>query len=207
MGASCAPSYANLFLGLWERQIFLTDPIFLADHVQFWWRYIDDVLFIWQGSLTDLELFMECLNDNDRNIKLTWSYSRTKIEFLDIALSVDINGYIQTDLYRKPTSSNALLHYKSAHPRYVVNNIPTGQFLRARRICSTENSFEQSARDLELRFKQRGYNQRSIQQGYQRARLSNRSDLIRKRKMNVQRSSKDTNKTLFLLFVIEEQGI
>ncbi|CAJ0958196.1 unnamed protein product [Ranitomeya imitator] len=45
MGASCSPSYANLFLGLWERDLFLSDSTPLNDKVLSWSRFIDDIFF------------------------------------------------------------------------------------------------------------------------------------------------------------------
>lgn len=56
---SCAPSYANLFLGLWESGIFCTEPVSGINQVQYWGRYIDDILLIWQGTSQDLESFVQ----------------------------------------------------------------------------------------------------------------------------------------------------
>ncbi|CAJ0931577.1 unnamed protein product [Ranitomeya imitator] len=70
MGAAFAPSYANLFMGSWERAIFLTDVIPLIEKVCTWVCFIDDIFVIWQGSETDLTSFIQLLNDNSLNIKL-----------------------------------------------------------------------------------------------------------------------------------------
>lgn len=69
MVASCAPSYANLFLGWWERSIFLTDPVPLEDRVQTWFCYIDNGIIIWQDSILELEEFIGNLNRNTPNTK------------------------------------------------------------------------------------------------------------------------------------------
>ncbi|XP_077155689.1 uncharacterized protein LOC143818176 [Ranitomeya variabilis] len=172
MGASCAPSYANLFLGLWERAIFQTDPAVFCD--------IDDVLMIWHGYQSELDRFFEDLNRNNINVKLTYKSSKIKIDFLDILIQVDQDGYLQTDLYRKPTSTNTLLHASSQHPRHLIRNIPTGQFVRARRICSNESNFVRQAEDLQQRFLDRGYQPPYIWQAYRRALRSNRTALLNK---------------------------
>ncbi|XP_077123749.1 uncharacterized protein LOC143781120 [Ranitomeya variabilis] len=97
MGATCAPSYANLFLGLWEREVVNnTEGI---DAVISWSRYIDDVLFIWQGSESSLVLFLNRLNDNQLNINLTWKFSKHSVEFLDVALKKDSRGFITTNVF------------------------------------------------------------------------------------------------------------
>ncbi|XP_056392638.1 uncharacterized protein LOC130285306 [Hyla sarda] len=149
MGASCAPSYANLFLGLWERGIFLTNPVLGIEKVQFWGRYIDDILIIWQGTSIELEEFIARLNCNSINIKLTYSIAKPSIDFLDIKIDVDEQGFITTDLLWKQTAANMVLHATSAHPRHLINNIPVGQYIRARRICSNDFNFEKQAKDLQ----------------------------------------------------------
>ncbi|CAJ0967631.1 unnamed protein product [Ranitomeya imitator] len=83
MGASCAPSYANLFLGAWERDIFISNPIPGIDSVHHWMRYIDDVWFIWEGPRHQLESLMAVLNNNNLNIKLTYKAGRN-LDFLDL---------------------------------------------------------------------------------------------------------------------------
>ncbi|CAJ0934348.1 unnamed protein product [Ranitomeya imitator] len=176
MGASCAPSYANLFLGLWERDTVLDTPG--HGSVILWLRYIDDVLFIWQGSTSQLEQFLNLLNVNTLNIKLTWKFSQTNIDFLDLQITKSEDGTVCTVIFRKTTATNALLHFASSHPPKLKSSIPTGQFLRARRICSDDDIFHRQAKDLERRFKNRGYPSKDIARGYSRALKEDRSNLL-----------------------------
>lgn len=46
MGASCVPSYANLFVGMWEREIFANNPRDQVEKGLLWNHYIDDIFFI-----------------------------------------------------------------------------------------------------------------------------------------------------------------
>ncbi|CAJ0936767.1 unnamed protein product [Ranitomeya imitator] len=179
MGAACAPSYANLFLGAWEREVFGDGGPPLAAHVLCWHRYIDDILFLWGGgSARQLEEFMTSLNVNPFNIRLTYNSSEAAVDFLDIRLEVALDRRIQMDVYRKPTAVNSLLHASSAHYSATIRAVPVGQFLRVRRICSTEARFERQAMDLKDRFMARGYSRRSIKAGYDRARNTPRGDLL-----------------------------
>ncbi|XP_040293005.1 uncharacterized protein LOC121004741 [Bufo bufo] len=176
MGASCAPAYANLFLGLWEREIVQETPGY--DAALLWSRYIDDVFFLWQDTIPALENFLACLNQNTRNIRLTWKYSLTNVEFLDIMITKGSDGHLSTDLFRKSTAVNALLHASSAHHPNTIRAIPTGQFLRTRRICSSDKQFEQQAGVLTQRFLERGYQYNTIQRGYERAKKTSRDSLL-----------------------------
>ncbi|CAJ0956764.1 unnamed protein product [Ranitomeya imitator] len=176
MGARCAPSYANLFLGWWEESVVFEHGAFKA-HCKKWLRFIDDVIMFWTGTEEDYHLFLADLNNNLLNIRLTSHLSRTSVEFLDLKIILD-GSYIATTLFRKPTATNSLLHYSSFHPRHLKNGIPTGQFLRLRRNCSATADFNMEARKLTDRFKHRGYPKAIISSAYQRAKTSARSDLF-----------------------------
>ncbi|CAJ0955764.1 unnamed protein product [Ranitomeya imitator] len=85
-----------------------------------------------QGSEASLITFMMSLNDNPYNIKLMYKYSKKEVEFLDVLIQTDSNGFLTTDVYRKSTAVNALLHASSAHHPQTTRAIPVGQFLRMR---------------------------------------------------------------------------
>ncbi|XP_071999452.1 uncharacterized protein [Engystomops pustulosus] len=178
MGASCAPSYANLFLGLWERDLLDSDRDVAMDRVLFWARYIDDILIIWRGDLVELQSFFSTLNNNPYNIRLTYHADKTSVAFLDVTITKYTDGFLQTNVYRKETSVNSLLHATSSHPIQTVRAIPTGQFLRIRRICSSDDDFEIQADDLKNRFRQRGYSNRSLKLAYWRAKRTARQTLL-----------------------------
>lgn len=82
MGAAWAPAYACLHLGCWEEEDVFCLPLYLS-HVHTWLRYIDDVLVIWTGNITTLHGFIDQLNVNERNIRLTYTYDRFQLLFLD----------------------------------------------------------------------------------------------------------------------------
>lgn len=50
MGAKCAPSYANLFLGWWEETHVYNTEDFKYPFVTHWFRFIDDILFLLTGT-------------------------------------------------------------------------------------------------------------------------------------------------------------
>ncbi|CAJ0964199.1 unnamed protein product [Ranitomeya imitator] len=84
------------------------------DLIQGWMRYIDDVWFVWEGSINDLHALMAALNRNDLNIKLTYKFGRF-VDFLDLQIRALPEGDLVTSIYRKPTATNSLLHAESAH--------------------------------------------------------------------------------------------
>uniref|UniRef100_A0A803JIM5 GIY-YIG domain-containing protein n=1 Tax=Xenopus tropicalis TaxID=8364 RepID=A0A803JIM5_XENTR len=179
MGAAFAPTYANLFLGWWEANWVFNDE--LTHYTQFvldWFRYIDDLFFLWTGTTELLEDFLHKLNENGLNIKLTHTYSTHKIDFLDISIYIMTDGVLTTDLYRKPTATNSILHFQSHHLKSTKKAIPYGEFIRLRHNCSDHTVFVKRAKELMARFKDRGYSGRMIKQAYHRACGLKRTNLL-----------------------------
>lgn len=114
------------------------------------------------------------------------------MDFLNVVFHVDDSGCICSDLHRKPTATNSLLKASSAHPRHLIYNMPVGQFLRVRKICSRDDFFEHRAQELGERFRERGYPPDCIQRAYNRAKNTQRTELMvqkTKRKNNSQSSN------------------
>ncbi|XP_075188242.1 uncharacterized protein LOC142261653 [Anomaloglossus baeobatrachus] len=174
---SCAPSYANLFMGAWEREIFFNSDIPGINNVHNWMRFIDDVLFIWDGTISELHGLMESLNKNNQNIKSTYKFGH-KIEFLDILIDTLSRGRLSTTVFRKETATNTLLHACSTHPQNTIKGIPIGQFLRVKRICSDDTQFLHQSQNLSQRLLERGYSKRWIKRGFQKAGNITRNQLL-----------------------------
>ena len=73
-------------------------------------------------------------------IKFEVNKSTTTENFLDVAVSLK-DQKLQSNLYSKPTNVFLYLNKTSNHPRHVTNNIPKGQFIRVRRICSEKADY------------------------------------------------------------------
>ena len=98
-----------------------------------WWRYIDDIFFIWEHGEESLEKFLNKLSSFHPAIKFTAEYSKETIthQFLD------------------PISSH---HY------HCEKGIPYSQALRLNRICSDNESFDKRCNDIEGWLMESGYN-------------------------------------------------
>lgn len=176
MGAAWAPAYACLHLGLWEEVDVYTTPLYRS-HVKTWLRYIDDVLVIWRGSLDELHQFMNELNNNDRNIRLTYQFDQKRLSFLDLQITLD-EGQLNTSTFRKETAANTLLEATSHHPHWLKNGIPVGQFLRIKRNCTNVADYKRESSELYTRFRERGYSHRQLRRARKRAAVRNRESLL-----------------------------
>ncbi|XP_069599301.1 uncharacterized protein [Ranitomeya imitator] len=179
MGAKCAPSYANLFMGWWE-ETHVQKLRSYSLHVIKWLRFIDDIIIIWSGTSDELGAFIEELNNNCWNIKLTTTFSTISVDFLDLRVSMDQNRIVTT-LFRKQTATNNLLHFESFHPSHLRRGIPKGQFLRLRRNCTRTEDFCMEARQLTNRFRERGYPKKIISGAFEFSRTRTREEALQPR--------------------------
>lgn len=130
MGAPWAPSYACLHLGMWEELEVYKLRSF-DRFVRLCIRYIDDILVVWKGTETELEEFINELNGNTHDIRLTFGFDLVLIPFIDLRI-MKKDGVLVTFTFRKPTAPKTLLLADSFHPRSLVKGNPMGQFLRIR---------------------------------------------------------------------------
>lgn len=106
------------------------------------------------------------MNNVHRTIKFTHQSSSKSISFLDILVSFT-DGYLQTDIYTKPTNSHEYLPNTSCHPAH-IKRIPYSQFPRLRLLCSEESQF-QTRDELEKHLLTRGCHTQTSKAGRTRA--------------------------------------
>lgn len=123
MGATCVPSYANVFLGLWEREISLTHQCPFMDMI-YWWYSFHLAGFRKRPDWIHEYVEYQLKKSQVKNIKLTLTYSDSSVEFLDTRISRDSDGWLQSDLHRKDTAVNSdhvvyIIHCKICNLDYV----------------------------------------------------------------------------------------
>lgn len=173
MGSRVSPSYANIFMG------FLEETFIYSFHKQplIYLRYIDDVLMLWHHDEKSLNEFFTHANACHDTIKFTFHYSKLSVNFLDVNITL-YEGKLITQLYRKPTDKRQLLHYTSHHPKSQKNNIPYSQFLRLRRICSEDDTFNMHAHSLRNTLLERKYPETLIADALNRATATDRDAIL-----------------------------
>ena len=142
-----------------------------------WWRYIDDIFFIWKHREDSLKHFIEILSACHPFIKFTAEWSKEKINFLDVKVRLR-NRQLETDLHIKPTDTHQFLDSPSCHPYHCKKSIPNSQALRRNRICSDNKKFDQCCNDLEKWLMERGYSERMVRVQILKARGESRDSLL-----------------------------
>ena len=178
MGTKCAPSYANIFMGKFE-ELHIYQRI--RSKTLLYLRYIDDLFFIFNGTEEELKRFFQEINQVHRTIKFDYTYSKKEINFLDLIIYKDGKGKLQTKVYTKPTDRQSYLYRTSAHPEHLKKNIPYGQALRLKKICSEDHEFDKAAQLLSDKLKSRKYKDEEIITQISKAKSQNRNLLLQSR--------------------------
>ena len=176
MGTKVAPTYAVIFMNLFEEKHVYS----YKKPPKIWFRFIDDIWGIYKGSEEELLLFLSHLNEVHSSIKFTFTYSKEEVIFLDVITKVDISGSIYTTLYVKPTDSHGYLDFGSYHPLHSKNSIPYSQMLRIRRNCDKWSDFMINCIKLTTYLSRRGYPWDLIKDSFLRVKkLTQQSTLIK----------------------------
>ena len=133
---------------------------------------------IWIGTVSELLNFFDEINQVHPYIKFDYKYSIEKIEFLDTTIFKNEYKSLSTKLYSKPTDRPGYIHSRSYHPRAQIKNVPYGQALRVKRICTEKKDFHQALTTLKNNFISRGYNPKDIVEQFERTTSRSRKELL-----------------------------
>ncbi|EYB85791.1 hypothetical protein Y032_0290g1522 [Ancylostoma ceylanicum] len=130
MGNRIAPLVAIIFLDHIERNT-------LTSEILFYKRYIDDVFVIGQ-TRTDVGSTLERLNSFDENVTFTLEEPGDDgfLPFLNARIKIT-DGKADYLWYKKPSSSNILVHSRSAHPVFVKANMVRNLLKTKDKLCRT----------------------------------------------------------------------
>ena len=175
MGSKCSCPYADIFMGKFEQDKIY--PLIQGKH-ECYYRFRDDIFIIWTSGIIALKDFFERINQLHNSIK----YSKEQIDFLDTTVYITPARTLATTLYRKPTDRNAYLHYNSYHPLQQKKNIPFGQYLRAKKICSNNENAKEAMLEIKRKFATREYPKEILDEQLARTETITRQDLLNEKK-------------------------
>ena len=97
MGTMVAPSYANIFMAWLEEELIL--KTWKGTKPKLYYRFLDDIIFLWDSSVEELEEFIDHMNSCHPYIKFeaTFDQETKTIPFLDMEIPIQ-DGKLSTDL-------------------------------------------------------------------------------------------------------------
>ena len=169
IGTMFAPTYTSIFMDKLESDFPKSQELTPL----LWYRYIDDVFFIWIHGKEKLASFIDDLNNYHPNIKFTHESNKEHIPFLDLNVRMSGNK-LSTGLYIKPTDRHQYLHYTSSHPEHTKKSVVYTQALRLSRTCLQEKDFKKHIAEIKSWFSHRGYPQKHIETETSKVKFSGR---------------------------------
>ncbi|KAI5631461.1 reverse transcriptase (RNA-dependent DNA polymerase) domain-containing protein [Phthorimaea operculella] len=112
MGSPLSPLCADIYMDDFEKSVLKSK---FKEHIQYWYRYVDDILCLWTGSNETLQELLVHMNSINHNIQLTMELGGETINFLDLTISIKEKAH-QYKIYRKATYSDNIIHATSRHP-------------------------------------------------------------------------------------------
>ena len=201
MGTPIAPTYATIFMSDVDDRIYkLAQDIAETENpIRILKRFLDDIFMIWKGKLTDLERFLEEINNLHPTIKFTYEhtcpfyctypqeilhdcfcYTSRSIPFLDTLVTIK-NKTLVTDVYRKPTDRCQYLLPTSNHPAHISSSIPYSLCYRLVRIVSEKSTLEKRFNELKQLLQNRCYNDKIIDGAISKAKAIEREEALKKK--------------------------
>ena len=183
MGTPMAPNFANLFMTKFETDMLNAYEKEFQKRPLRWFRYIDDVFFVWTYDKTSLNHFIDFCNSYATRSKLrssirfTSEFSKSSVSFLDMIVRLE-NGRICTSVYSKPVDTHTYLHSTSFHSPSTIISLPKTQFIRIRRICSSIADFNLHASKFVEFFVRRGYKKSKLLLTVDEVAKMSREDLL-----------------------------
>ena len=155
-------------------------------------RYIDDVLSLFRGDLSQAKWFIQTLNSICPGmVEFTFEFSATSVIFLNTRLILNREmKQIDVDYHVKPTNKQLFLHYRSCHPEHVFRSIVYSQALMGKTICSYPDWCERYMQKLRVKFLQQEYPAELIDEQFEKVRQLDRETLIYKKKDKVKLKKK-----------------
>lgn len=174
MGTKMAPNYANIFMGILEKQLIDSSDL----HPSIWLRFIDDIFAIYRASEDEVKRHIDYLNQCHPTIKFTSNISRDVIDFLDVTVFRKPDNSIGTKLFVKPTNTGQYLNASSYHPAHQIRSIAYSQAIRIRLICSEIDDFDISSKLLLKNLTLCGHNHTQSKLAISKARSIIRDSLL-----------------------------
>lgn len=189
MGTSCAPAFANLNLAFQEDTVEEITSSIMNNRggLIHYCRYIDDILLVFKGTITDLQSLLEKLNSKFEPFKIGWKIHSTSepAVFLDTELFFE-QGFnpvgLQTRVYRKKLNKHQYIPWSSAHPITVKKGFVKAELTRFMIISSQKKFFEERTTEFMAALARRGYPGDILSQWRNQVKYDDRQFVLLKKK-------------------------
>jgi hypothetical protein len=145
MGAPSSAVLSEIYLQYLEHTALI--DILARSNILSYYRYIDDILVLYDATITNINELHNQINNISTTLKFTLETEKqNQINFLDLTLRNN-NGIISFNIYRKPITTDIIIPATSSHPpaqkhaaiRYLTNRLHTYQLDDENRKTTTNH--------------------------------------------------------------------
>ena len=139
MGSPLSPIIANIYIEAFEKQAISTAP-----HPPTFWRRIANDTFVVIQKIQEDSFFYH-LNTIDERIQFTKEASRSdgSMPFLVALVTINVDGSLNTKMYRKQTHTGLYLQWDSHHSIAAKYSVINTLHQRAKAVCSNKQLLEE----------------------------------------------------------------
>lgn len=159
MGSPLSPLMADIFMDHFENTHIIDQP-----NILYYYRYVDDIIICWTGTLRQIDLFVNKINSKHSKIKFKLELednNSKSLNFLDLTIS-RIGNKHDFRIYRKPTYTDVTIPVSSCHP---IQHKLAAYRSFVHRLMSVPLSQDNYNRELNIIYhmaKRNGYNRSMI---------------------------------------------
>jgi hypothetical protein len=169
MGTPCAVVVANLHVA-WVEVTFWHVPSRMPQPLALWARFIDDILGLWTGTMSQLEEYKAFVAKAYPGLTLTWDVSPSVAEFLDLQISKGrryaASNVLDLAVHRKRLNRYLYLQFRSAHPLAQKRAFIKGELIRFVRNSSHFDAFLRDVKLFVAALRARGYPRRFLRTSF-----------------------------------------
>ena len=152
-----------------------------------WNSFRDYILLEWPHSAEDLNLLFNYMNniDQTKKIQFTMEVAEGVLEFLELRLTFDKEyKRISVDIFAKTTNSFRFVLPRTCFPEKSIENVPKGVALQLRRICDSDDQFDERSVQYQKYLVARDYKPSQVKRQFSDVREISREEPRRPRNKN-----------------------
>ncbi|KAI5642939.1 reverse transcriptase (RNA-dependent DNA polymerase) domain-containing protein [Phthorimaea operculella] len=187
MGSPLSPICADIYMHMFEKEI-LRHKVY-KENIIYWFRYVDDILCVWNGPKDDINNFLTYINSINPNIQFTVEIGGKELNFLDLTISIIDNRH-DFKIYRKPTYTDVVIHANSKHPTSHKHAAFHSMIHRLVSVPMTKPNFDKELNTIKHIANNNGYETHVINKILKKKEKSIVSKLLYKNEINTAKDNK-----------------
>lgn len=197
MGSPLSGLLADLFMNHLETTKIQNSSNPFQKNIIYWYRYVDDIICLFEGSEIAIEDFFQYLNSIHNKIKFTKEIQKQDINFLDLTVS-NTNNKHDFKIYRKQCQSDLIIPISSNHPwQHKMASIQS-MIHRLLKIPMSEENIKKEIETIKYISSQNGYNNCNVDSMLEKAKrkINNNNSILDKKDYICLPYSKILNKSI-----------